>query len=79
MRKQLPISTDRVTDEAVYHAQCYAQFFSNTSSADGNRGCTECPKLQAVFNLTCDWLENEINLFTLVDFQLKMEEVSRSI
>ena len=76
MRKQLSISTDLVTDEAVYHAQCHVLFFLNTRSADGNRGRHECPKMQAVFNLTCDWLENEIDLFTLEGFRLKMEEVS---
>ena len=40
------------------------------------RGRPECPKVQAVFNITCDRLEIEIDLFTLEDFQLKMEEVS---
>ena len=76
VRKWLSISTGLVADEALYHAQCHAQFFLNTRSADGNLGCPECPKMQAVFNLTCDWLENEIDLFTLEDFQLKTEEVS---
>ena len=32
--------------------------------------------MQAVFNLTCYWLKNEIDLFTLEGFRLKMEEVS---
>ena len=32
--------------------------------------------MQAVFNLTYNLLENEINLFTLEDFRLKMEEAS---
>ena len=75
MRKQLSICTDLVADEAVYHVEFHAQFFLNTRSADGNQDCLECPKMQAVFNLTCDWLESEIDLFTLEDFQLKMEEV----
>ena len=59
---------DVVADKPVYHAQHDAQFFLNTHSADGNSGCPECPKMQVVFNLTCDWLKNEINLFTLEDF-----------
>ena len=32
--------------------------------------------MQAVFNVTWDWLENETNLFALEDFRLKIEEVS---
>ena len=75
MRKQLSICTDLVADEAVYHAEWHAQFFLNTRSADGNQDRPECPKMQAVFNLTCDWLETEIDLFSYENFPLKMEEV----
>ena len=47
MRKRLSICTDLVADEAVYYAQCHAQFFLNTRSADGNRGRPECPKMSS--------------------------------
>ena len=75
VRKPLPISTDYVADEAVYHAQCHSRVFFSTRSTDSNRGRPECPKRQTI-NLTCNWLENEIDLFIFKDFRLKMEEVS---
>ena len=68
MQKRLSIKTSLVPDEAVYHAQCYAQFFFNAHSTNGNRHRPEGPKMQAVFDLTCHWLENENDLFTLEYF-----------
>ena len=64
-----------VADESVYHIQCHAQFFFNARSADGNQGRPKYLKMQSVFNFTCDWLENEVDLFTVKDFLLKMEQV----
>ena len=64
-----------VADESVYHIQCHAQFFFNTRSADGNQGRPKYLKMQSVFNFTSDWLENEVDLFTVKDFLLKMEQV----
>ena len=72
----MSVCTDLVAAEAVYHAQCHAKFFLDIPNATGIRGRPECPKMLAAFNLTCDWLENEIDLFTLEDFRMKMKEVS---
>ena len=67
-RKRLALSTDLNADEAVYHAQCHARFFLSKRSSDGNRGCPEYPEILAVYNLTCNLVENEIDFFTLEDF-----------
>ena len=76
VRNRLSVCTDLVAAEAVYHTHCYAKFFLDIPNATGIRGRPECPKMLAAFNLTCDWLENEIDLFTLEDFWMKMKEVS---
>ena len=78
VRKRLSISTDLVADEAVYHIQYYAQFFLNTSSADGNRGFPEFLKMQSVFNVTrYVWFVDEWNRsFHSWGFPAKMKEVS---
>lgn len=77
IRKRLSVCGDLLANELLYHIQCHAKF-SFDKSKDTSRACggPECPKMQAAFNQMCDWLENEIELFTLHDVKRKMAGIS---
>ena len=72
VRARLAGAYDLVAEEAVYHSTCRVKFY-DSESIRSNKGCPVNTFLKCVFDQTCEWLENENNLFTLKDFEDQMK------
>ena len=71
-RRLLGIS-DFVVVEAKYHSACRSSF-ENALSKKSSKGRPISADKIAAFESTCSILEDEMELFTLNEFQAKMEE-----
>ena len=78
VRRRLSVCTDLVADEAVYHTDCHAKFFSSDWAlvSKENRGRKESTAKLSAFGKMCDWLDQQNELYTLQDLHNKMIEHS---
>ena len=70
--------SDLVVEKAVYHSICYAQFFNDDDHPKA-KGRPVNNDQQQAFNIMCEWLENENELYTLQELYEKMENVSAGL
>ena len=74
VKTRLSVSNDLVADEAVYHSSCYVSFFHNDSIKNETPGRPAA--MQDIFERMCLWLQDESDLYTLEELQMKMLEYS---
>ena len=72
VRARLAGAYDMVAEEVVYHSTCRVKLH-DSESISSNKGRPVNTFLKCVFDQTCEWLENENNLFTLKDFEDQMK------
>ena len=71
---------DFVVTEAHYHAACYIRFSARTLAQETEARKTGRKKNEEIvmlFEQTCMWLENDINIHSVQEFRRKMIEICK--
>ena len=72
---------DLLAAEVVYHKSCHAHFCSSkdlTSPSEKRKtiGCPQKHSMLSAFNNLCDWLEEEVKLYTFDELHEQMTEIT---
>ena len=73
--------SDLVVAEALYHYNCYQNISVSLEKEPMQKPSSGRPivkDFEEKFNLLCEWLESEMELYSLTEFHEKMKELSGS-